>query len=230
MNKTALNLVAITIFVLTMSSLLGPMLHLSPIVPAIAVAGILGFGALDTLGWQGQGSTLLLNWFANVSPEHRARVIRHEAGHFLVAHLSDIPITGYTLSAWEAFRQGQPGQGGVSFDCQELDAELEQGILSAQLLDRYCAVWMAGGVAETLTYDTVEGGADDLQKLRTVWTQLKRPLKECELKERWSALQAKNLIQKHWSSYEALVAAMEKRASVTECCQAIEQNISTERN
>jgi hypothetical protein len=226
MSKTALNVIAISIFTLTLTSLLGPLFNLSPAVPAIAVAGILGLGTLDTLSWQGQGATLFLDWLAGFSAEHRARIIRHEAGHFLVAYLSNIPITGYALSAWEALKQGQPGQGGVSFDCQELEAELQQNILSVQLLDRYCTVWMAGAVAETLVYGNAEGGADDRQKFRTIWAQLRRSATEGEQKERWSALKAKTLLQEHWSAYEALVKALEQRAAVADCIQIIEQQIS----
>jgi hypothetical protein len=223
MSQTALNLIAITIFTLVMSSLLGPLVNLSPVVPALAVFGILGAATLDTLSWQGRGGTLLLDWLARFSPQHRERVIHHEAGHFLVAHLLGIPITGYTLSAWEAFRQGQPGLGGVSFDSQELNSELEKGILSAQLVDRYCTVWMAGAAAEKLVYGNAEGGADDRQKLRILWTQLKRPLSECETKERWAALQARSLLEVHRSAYEKLVIAMTQAEPVSKCCEIIEQ-------
>lgn len=227
MSQTTLNLVAITIFTLVMSSLLGPLLHLSPAVPAIAAFGILGFATLDTLSWQGRGGTLLVDWFAGFSKAHRDRILRHEAGHFLVAHLLGIPVTGYTLSAWEAFRQGQPGLGGVSFDCQELEAELERGELSSQFLNRFCTVWMAGAAAEELVYGTVEGGADDRQKLRLLWAQLKRSDAECDQRQRWSSLQAKTLLQAHWSAYEALVAALERRASVDECRDVIAQHLAT---
>jgi hypothetical protein len=225
-NQTSLNLVAITIFSLVMMSLLGSFVHLSPTVPAIATFGILSFMAIDTFGLQGRFGGIVIDSLARLSSEHRARVIRHEAGHFLVAHLSGIPITGYTLTAWEAFRQGIPGQGGVSFDTQELDQELQQGKLSNQLVDRYCTVWMAGTAAETLAYGNAEGGADDRQKFRTLWFQLKRPDVEGAQKEKWSVFQAKSLIQAQEKAYEALVAAMEQRATVAECCRAIEEQKS----
>ena len=226
MRQTTLNLVAITIFALVMSSLLGPLLHLSPAVPALAAFGILGFATVDTLSWQGRAGTLVVDWFARFSPDHRDRVTRHEAGHFLTAHLLEIPITGYTLTAWQAFRQGQPGQGGVSFGTEALDAELSQGKLSAQLIDRYCTVWMAGIAAETLVYDNATGGADDRQKFRLLWSQLRRPDSEGGQKEQWALFQAKNLLQTNWAAYEALVVAMEQGVSVEGCCEAIEQNIS----
>jgi hypothetical protein len=222
-NQASLNLVAITLFSFVMMSLLGPIVHLPPTVPALAIAAVLSFMAIDTFGFQGRFGAIVIDSFARLSPEHRARVIRHEAGHFLVAHLSGIPITGYTLTAWQAFRQGQTGQGGVSFDTQELEQELKQGKLSNQLIDRYCTVWMAGTAAETLVYGNAEGGADDRQKFRTLWFQLKRTDNEGALKEKSAIFQAKSLIQSQREAFEALVAAMEQSASVADCCRAIEE-------
>ena len=225
MNQLSLNLVAIGIFTITMTSLLGPMINVSPLVPTIATAGILGLATLDTLSWRGQGSTLLLDWLAGFSAGHRDRVIRHEAGHFLVAHQLGIPATGYTLNAWEALKQGYPGQGGVRFDSEELEAAMQQGQLSGQLLDRYCTIWMAGIAAEKLIYGTVEGGADDRQKLRGLLAQLGLPPAEREQKERWSLLRAKTLLESHASAYEALMTAMTNGASVAECSDAMNQHL-----
>jgi hypothetical protein len=224
-NQTSLNLIAITIFVLVMTSLLGPLLQISPVIPAIAVFGILSVATVDSFNWQGQLGTLVVDWFNQFSAEHRARVLRHEAGHFLVAHLSNIPVTGYTLSAWEAFRQQQPGFGGVSFGSEELDRAIEQRVLSTQLLDRYCMVLMAGIAAETLVYGNAEGGTDDRQKLRFLWSQLNRPEAEAEQKQKWAAFQAKNLIKTHEAAYEALVMAMEQQSPVEDCRLAIEQHL-----
>ncbi|MCL1467706.1 ATP-dependent Zn protease [Argonema galeatum] len=221
MSKTALNLIAILVFAMTLSTLLGPLLNISPYVPAIATLTVLGLATLDTLSWQGQGANLLLDWLASASQEHRDRVVRHEAGHFLVAHLLGIPVTGYALTAWSAFKQGQPGQGGVTFDDRELASQLQQGIISAHLLNRYGTVWMAGIVAETLVYGDAEGGAEDRQKLGTVLAQLGRPAASYPQQQRHYALQARTLLQAHWASYEALVAAMEQRASVAECSEIV---------
>jgi hypothetical protein len=223
-NQTTFNLVAVTIFALAMSTLLGPLLHIPEYVPAIAIFVILGIATLDTLSWRGQVGTLLLDWLASFSPDHRARVVRHEAGHFLTAHLLEIPVTGYTLSAWEAFRQGQPGQGGVSFGTEAFDQALERGEIAAPLLDRFCTVLMAGAIAESMVYGDAQGGSDDRQKFRLLWNQLRCPAAEGEMKERWSSLRAKELLKTHWDAYEALVAAMEAGVSVEECCQAIDQH------
>lgn len=221
MNQTALNLTAITLFTLVMTSLLGPLLHIPPTVPAIAVAVVMGLGTLDTFAWQGQGSNLLLDWVAGFSPEHRDRIIRHEAGHFLVAYLLNIPVTGYTLSAWESVRQGQPGLGGVTFDTTELETELAQGNLSPQLVDRFCTVWMAGIAAETMIYGSAEGGADDRQKLQMLWASLRRSPSESDLKTRLSILRAKTLLEQNQDAYNTLVAALKRRASPEECRQLL---------
>jgi hypothetical protein len=207
---------------MTLSVLLGPLLNISPTVPAIATFTILGIATLDSFSLQGKGGSLILDWIAGFSQEHRDRIIHHEAGHFLVAHLLDIPVTGYTLSAWEAWKQGQPGQGGVSFDDGELASELELGKISAQILDRYCTVWMAGIAAENLVFQNAEGGSDDRLKLAEVLTKLGFSGIVIQQKQRFHALQAKTLLQENWSSYKALVETMQQRASVVDCQSAIE--------
>ena len=221
MSQTALNLIAISIFLMTLSVLLGPLVNISPTIPAIATFTILGIATLDSFSFQGKGGSLILDWIAGFKSEHRDRIIHHEAGHFLVAHLLGIPVTGYTLSAWEAWKQGQPGQGGVSFDDGELAAGLEVGKISAQILDRYCTVWMAGIAAENLVFQNAEGGSDDRRKLAEVLTKIGFSDNNLQQKQRFHALQAKTLLQENWSSYEALVEAMQQRASVVDCKSVI---------
>lgn len=221
MSQTALNLAAISVFLMTLSILLGPLIHLSPTIPAIATFMILGIATIDSFSLQGKGGTIVLDWIAGFSPQHRDRIIHHEAGHFLVAHLLGIPVTSYTLSAWEAWKQGQSGQGGVAFDDQELTLQLQQGKISTQMLERYCTVWMAGIAAEKLVFDQAEGGADDQSKLANVLKMLGFSESAYQQKQRFHALQAKNLLQANWSSYQALVAAMAQRATIGDCQEAI---------
>jgi hypothetical protein len=225
MQQTALNLIAIGVFAMTLSSLLGPMLNISPTIPAIATVSILGLATLDTLSFQGKGITLLLELFAGADSKYRDRVLRHEAGHFLVAYLLEIPITGYTLSAWETFRQGIPGQGGVIFDTQKLQQETTTPWDLQVTLDRFCTVWMAGIAAEILVYGSAEGGAEDRQKIREALTQVGRQESGAQQKERASAMQARTLIEENYPAYEALVATMEQRASVEECYQVLQQHL-----
>jgi len=221
-QQLSLNLIAIGIFTVVLTTLLGPLVNLSPVIPAATVAGIMGLAAIDTLGWQNRGSTLLLDWMAQFSAEHRDRILHHEAGHLLVAQRLGIPVTGYTLTAWDAFRQGHPGNGGVQFDTTELEADLHQGQLSSRLLDRYCIVWMAGIAAETLVYGNAEGGEGDREQIRLLFSALKRP-NEAPQKERWAILQAKTLLEDSQEVYRELVEAMRSRQAVSECQKIVEK-------
>jgi hypothetical protein len=224
MQQTALNLIAIGVFGMTLSALLGPMFNISPTIPAVTTLGVLSLATLDSFSFQGRGVTLLLDWLAGTRSEHRDRIVRHEAGHFLVAYFLGIPITGYTLTAWEAFRQKQPGLGGVTFDSQALSPNALNISDIRLTLDRFCTVWMAGIAAETLVYGSVEGGTEDRHQLREALISLGHPVSETSLKERWATLQAQTMIQEHWAAYEALVAAMEQRVPVADCCQVIQQH------
>lgn len=224
MQQTSLNLVAIGVFGMTLSVLLGPMFNISPAIPALTTLGVLSIATLDCFRFQGQGGTILLDLLASVSSNHRDRIIRHEAGHFLVAYFLGIPITGYSLTAWEAFKQGQPGLGGVAFDSHLVSKDTLVVEEMRLTLERFCTVWMAGIAAETIVYGSAEGGGEDCQKLRDILVALGRPVSEFKLKQRWAKNQAQTMIQEHWAAYEALVAAMEKRSSVEECCQVIQQH------
>lgn len=226
MRETSLNIIAISIFILTMSALLGPIFNISPVIPAIVTFFVMVVATIDTLGWQGQGSMIIVDLVESTSSERRDRIIRHEAGHFLVAYLLDIPVSGYALTAWEAFRQGQSAQGGVRFNDEKLAAQLQKGIVSEQMIDQYFTVWMAGIAAEDLAYGNAEGGAEDRAKITVILTQLKRST-ESKLKQSRASLQARSLIENHQSAYQALVTAMTQRASISECYQAIDQQIST---
>ncbi|MEM7727490.1 MAG: ATP-dependent Zn protease [Cyanobacteria bacterium P01_A01_bin.45] len=221
MSQTALNLIAISVFLMTLTSLLAPLLNLSPAVPAIATFVVLGIATIDSFSWEGKGGNIFIDWLANFSPQHRERIIHHEAGHFLVAYLLNIPIKNYTLSAWEAWKNKQSGQGGVSFDDEELKLELEQGKITPVMLERYCTVWMAGIAAENLVYQQVEGGADDKNQLENILHSLGFSHSHSQQKQSFCALQAKTLLEKNWSAYQTLVKAMADKNSVDDCIIAI---------
>lgn len=223
MQQTALNLLAISIFLMTLSCLLSPILHFSPAIPAGTTLVILGLATVDTLGWQGKGMTLLLDSVARLSPTHRKRVVHHEAGHFLTAYFLGIPIKGYTLNAWEAFRKGQPGAGGVFFDTQSLEADTSFLGEQQLILDRFCTVWMAGITAETLVYGDAEGGTDDRQKLQEALKLFGMTQGSSRQKEAWATLQAQNLIEKYRQAYGHLVEAMQARQSVADCYRLLDQ-------
>jgi hypothetical protein len=211
----SLNAIALGIALLSFSALVGPYFNLPLALPAVIASVTLILFAIDTFGFHSLGSRLLIDGLAQLSPAHRQRVIHHEAGHFLVAQLLGVAVTGYTLSAWEAFCQGHISEGGVRIKTPELKESM-----TASELERYCAIWMAGGVAETLVYSNAEGGSDDLKTLRTVLKLLE--VKDAVLKERLAGRRAQQLLQTHWQTYEALVIAMANRAPVVDCCQLIE--------
>jgi hypothetical protein len=109
MRDTTLNTIAVVIFGVTMASLLGRSCTcrqrwwrcLSP----------WGWGSLASTSWAGGAYWRhLMDTVAWASPEHRQRVLHHEAGHFLAAVLLDIPVEAYTLNTWEAWRQGIPAR------------------------------------------------------------------------------------------------------------------------
>ncbi len=219
MQQTALNLIAIGVFTITLSILLGPLLNISPLIPTITTATILGIATIDTISWQNKGVTLLLDSLS--SSQYRQRIIHHEAGHFLAAYLLEIPITGYTLNAWEAFKAGQPGVGGVTFDTEKLQEKADSPIEMRLMLERFATVLMAGIAAEKILYDKPEGGEDDMGKVTEMLLNFGFSQLNAKQKQRWALLQASNLLSQHQESYEALVKAMEKRASVEECFQVI---------
>ncbi|MGK7947639.1 MAG: ATP-dependent Zn protease [Xenococcaceae cyanobacterium] len=223
MQQTALNLIAIAVFLMTFSSLLSPLLHISPFIPAATTFGIMGLATVDSLSWEGKGITLFLDIFA--SKQQRERVIHHEAGHFLTAYFLGIPITGYTLTAWEAFKQGKQGLAGVEFNTEALkEKPLNLGEMRLTL-ERFCTVWMAGIAAENLVYGNAEGGEEDQSKVKTVLNMAGLPETVYQQKKRWAQLQASNLIEKHRTAYEALVRAMKERASVEDCYRVIQAHV-----
>jgi hypothetical protein len=223
MEQTALNLIAITVFSITLSVFVTPLLSISPFIPALATFSLLGLVTVDTLTFNNRGVTLLLD---ALSPsKHRQRVIHHEAGHFLTAYILGIPIASYSLTAWEAFRQGQEGVGGVQFDLADLEQKVKNFTDFPAFLERISTVWMAGIAAETLVYGKAEGGESDRFYLQSALKLAGVPENNYAQKERWSLLQAKTLLEKQQTAYQALVIAMEKRTSVEECCRVISESL-----
>jgi hypothetical protein len=61
MNQTAITLIAISVFLMTLSTLLGPLIHLPPTIPALTIVGFLGIATLDDFSLQGKGGTIVLD-------------------------------------------------------------------------------------------------------------------------------------------------------------------------
>ncbi len=225
MNPTTLNLLAISVFAFMLLSLVGPLLNISPAAVAIALTGCAGAIALDRFSWQSKGSNLLIDLLSGQSSEYRQRILHHEAGHFLAAHLLGIPVQSYTLSAWQGIKAGLPGLGGVIVEPSDAGPKFGPTgaeSLSTQQINRYAIVWMAGIAAETQTYGSAQGGDDDKAQLRNLWQQINLPSAEVDTKLRWALLQANTLLEKQQAAYKALVAAMANQESVAVCCKQIE--------
>ncbi|PZV27887.1 MAG: ATP-dependent Zn protease [Snowella sp.] len=221
MSDLPLNLTAIAVFVMMLSVLIGPLIHLSPFVTALTTISLLGLITADQFAWQGRGSNLFLDSLA--SKKQRKRILHHEAGHFLAAYYLGIPIKDYTLSAWETFKQGNPGLGGVQFDTEPLENQSQNWQNFPLILERFATVWMAGIAAEQLIYGQAEGGNDDRQKLLISLNLSQLPQAIYPQKERWALVQAKNLLESHRAEYDALVQAMTERLPVVDCCRIIQE-------
>lgn len=224
MQQTALNLIAIGVFLMTMTSLLGGIFHISPFVPAGITVFIMGLTTIDTLQLQGRGMMLFLDLF---TPEaERQRVVCHEAGHFLAGYLLGIPITGYSLTPWEAVRQGHGGLGGVMFDLDAVESSLKQTQQLNLLIERLSTTLMAGIAAENLQYGSDQGGIADRQQLRQLLAGAGVPGVGQEQREKWAQLQATNLIERNRESYDNLLKAMVARQSLATCYEVINQTSS----
>lgn len=224
MQQTALNLIAIGVFLITMTSLLGGIFHISPFVPAGITVFIMGITTVDTFSLKGRGVTIFLDLF---TPEaERKRIIRHEAGHFLAGYLLGIPITGYSLTPWEVLKKGELGLGGVSFDLDTVEASLKDSRQINLLLERLSTTLMAGIAAEKIMYDEDQGGVEDLRQLRQMLLKAGVPAASHEQREKWAKLQALNLIERNKEAYENLVTAMAARQSLDACYQIINETSS----
>lgn len=220
MGQLTLNLIAISVFGVTLTMLLGPLVHIPQGVPAIATVTVLAIAIIEQAQWNGTIGNIFLGGVRQFSAGQQQRVVHHEAGHLLVAHLLSIPMTDYSLTAWGSWRKGFPGQGGVQFDTVTLEAAMGEGQIPAQLLNRYCMVWMAGVAAEQLMYGEALGGQDDRQKFTLLWQQLGRTVQQGLAQQRWALLQAKTLLEQHSGAYQVLVEAMATQTSL-EACQVL---------
>lgn len=228
MNVTTTDLLAIAIFTITMMSLVGTMVGLPPIVPSAIAITLLSVWGVDIGFWQGKFGAYFQAWLRARSPKYRERVSYHEAGHFLAAHVLGFKVVKYAIAgivgkslgeilADEAFTGIE---GGVEIEVVDTSASIS---LSANLLDRYSTVYMAGIAAEQLMCEgQTEGGTDDMQRLRKAISHLPNPMTQ----ERWALLNARNLLDDRRPVLVALAEQMQKGASVEDCCQTIEQALN----
>ena len=169
------------------------------------------------------GARLSLAILVFLRPEYEAKLARHEAGHFLLAYLCGIPVTGYFLAS-----SGSPaGQAGTIFLDVELFEQLSRGELRQSALARYTTILMAGIAAEAICFDQAEGGYADEQALVQMLSNLRpawRPERILSL-ARWSVVQAVELLRAHREEHEALAERMATGAPLGECIGVIARGV-----
>jgi hypothetical protein len=227
MNVTATDLLAIAIFTITMMSLVGTMVGLSPVVPSAIAISLLTSWGIDIGFFQGKFGAYAQAWLRARSPQYRERVSYHEAGHFLAAYVLGFKITSYAIAGIVGRSLGeilsdnafQGIEGGVEIEI--VDGSSFNN-LNGNSIDRYSTVYMAGIAAEQLMCEgETEGGLDDRQRLRKVIANLPQPMTQ----ERWALLNAKSLLSDRRSALVILASKMLTGATVEDCCQAIDEAI-----
>ena len=163
-----------------------------------------------------------------VSPSTSAKILRHEAGHFLLAYLTGCPVEGTVLSAWAALQDRRftrpVVQAGTSFYDPILADQLNRNTVTSSALDRYSIIVMAGIAAEAVEYGVADGGSSDeaaLIQLLSVRCQFGAD--KIRTQARWGAVQAVLLLRQYASAYTALVDALERGGNLGECVYAMEQ-------
>jgi hypothetical protein len=215
MQQIALNVIAIGIFVISLFSMLAPILHISPLVPVVITLFLMAILSIDTGLLQNRGVSIFLEFIA--SKEHRQRVIHHEAGHFLIAYLLDIPVLDYSLSTLEAWRKGQRGSGGVILNLEQLKSKEAP----VTIFEKLYTIWMAGIAAEQIVYQEAQGGQDDREQLYALLQKKGDNKNSYRLKERTAILQAKDLLKKNSLAYDTIVTLMEQGSTIEQCYQSL---------
>jgi len=172
-----------------------------------------------------------------VMPGLSNKILRHEAGHFLIAYLIGCPVEGCVLSSWAALQDARFGgqRNSLSAGTSFFDPDLSEQVngkkpLSRESIDRFTMIVMAGIAAEAIYFGQADGGAGDEMSLirflgsirprsngATVWTN-----EGIRNQARWGALQAVLMLKEYKASYEALVDALERGGGLGECVYAIE--------
>ncbi|MFN7715571.1 MAG: hypothetical protein ACK5QS_08850 [Pseudanabaenaceae cyanobacterium] len=249
MKLSGSDLLAVAIFSISMLALLGPVLNLSPTIPAaIALIGLALYG-MDVGWWQGRGSQAMMLWINRQSPEYQRRVACHEAGHFLAAYLLDLPISSYSTgtmidgSAAEGqslYTEGNlvingmadlAASDGSNNDGSNTVANSGDEVDQRSLLQKLTTVAMAGIVAEELLCEgTAQGGSTDYQQLRHLLryqgTITHQTSTNYGLQERWAKLRARDLLRPHEATLQILATAMMQQASLAQCLTTLRAQLN----
>ncbi|MFS8831121.1 hypothetical protein NW819_11015 [Synechococcus sp. R8-2] len=222
MSEAGVTRAAGVVAALVLSAVLGPR-------AAMPLVGLVGLVIVEQVAFGGRISGLLgglLDW---ASPAYRQRVIRHEAGHLLVAYLLGIPLLGYVLSPWQAFRRRIPGYGGVELDRAPMRTWQAQGGIPWAEVERCGTFWMAGAAAESLHYGQITGDAEDRQQVARLLAA--QPLTSpAKLKAQINRFlrQGRALLQAHPKTYAVAVHHLEQGSPWEDCLAAIAASLERE--
>lgn len=169
------------------------------------------------------GSRLTLGIILFLQPEYGAKLARHEAGHFLLAYLCGLPVTGYFLAG----AASPAGQAGTIFLDVDLFEQINKGKLRQSALARYATILMGGIAAEAICFDRAEGGYADEQALVAMLSNLSPPWKGDRILAlaRWSVVSAVELLREYKEEHDALAAKMAANAPLGECIAVISRGI-----
>lgn len=164
----------------------------------------------------GVGEKVLLTLF----PSMKDRILRHEAGHLLVAHLLGCPVQSLALGKWDAIsKQLQSGVqsglvgAGTSFFDPELNKASMKGRVTRSIIDRYSVILMAGIAAEAMNFGESEGGSDDEQSLAAFLSQTVQSNLNIPEQARWAATNAILLLKKNRDAYDRLIKVLQNKGS-----------------
>jgi len=165
----------------------------------------------------GGGASEKILW--TLFPQMPDRVLKHEAGHLLVAHLLGCPVQSVALGAWDALTKEQNGDGsgltgaGTSFFDPELNDSSRKGRVTRSVVDRFSIVVMAGIAAEALCFGAAEGGSDDENTLVKFLSQTVQSNVNIPEQARWAATNALILLRDNQDAYNRLVDVLKKNGS-----------------
>ena len=141
--------------------------------------------------------------------------MRHEAAHFLTAHLLGVPVAGYNLML---------GKEHTDLAEAALQRRLIEQTLEESEVDRLSVIAMAGATAEAMFYEEVMGQTADMFDLQRIMNRsgTKLNAQQQQNQTRWASYQAASLLKNNKNEYEALMEKMKIGAPVEECIKAIE--------
>jgi len=154
---------------------------------------------------------------SRLNPEYMERIVKHEAAHFLIAYLSGIPVSSYSLGLME-------------MHVELLEAKIEKklvgkaGVITQEEMEALAVVAMSGVAAEAKYFEKVAGQEADLFSLQKAMNKTEPKLGAQKEKSitRWAVYKAARIITDNEKSYVRLCRAMKEDKSVAECIKAIE--------